>query len=270
MDTKRYRQTVAMLEALQVSKSYTQGRWHSRHKFLVTAVDKVSIKLDACSTLALVGESGAGKSTLGRCLSGLEKPDSGKVLFEDQDLMALSSKDRSAVRSKIQFVFQDSAAALNPRFSALQAIEEPALIQKSLPRNQRLHHAIDMMEQVGIAASNARRSVLAFSGGQRQRLAIARALILSPRVLILDESLSGVDADTRARLTELLRALQVRLKLSYLLITHDLRLAAQMADRIAVMRAGAIVESGDMATLFFQPCHAYTKSLLHTMPVDLS
>ena len=255
-----------MLEALHVSKSYTQGQWYSRHKFHVTALDNVSVKIDACSTLALVGESGAGKSTLGRCLSHLEKPDSGEVCFEGRNLLTLSSKSLRAVRRKIQFVFQDSAAALNPRFAAFEAVEEPLLIQSTLSRKERRNQALQMMEQVGLSIESAQRSVLEFSGGQRKRLAIARALIVRPCVLILDEALSSVDSDTQTRLTKLLLDLQVCFKLSYLFITHDLCLAARVADRIAVMQEGVIVESGDVHALFSQPRHAYTQSLLRAMP----
>lgn len=260
------RQSTAVLEALHVSKSYTQGRWYSRKKFSIAALNDVSLKIDACSALALIGESGAGKSTLGRCLSRLETPDSGEVRFEGRNLFTLSPKDLRAIRRKIQFVFQDAAAALNPRFSACDAIEEPLLIQNMLTRKERRRRALETMEQVGLSIQSAPRSILEFSGGQRQRLAIARALVLKPRLLLLDEALSSLDFDTQARLTELLLDLRIQFGLSYLFITHDLRLAARVADHIAVMQRGAIVESGKTDALFAKPQHPYTQSLLQATP----
>jgi len=230
-----------MLEARHVSKCYEQGRWYSRNRFRVTALDDVSLTIHPRSTVALVGESGAGKSTLGRCLARLEEPDSGEIRFEGRDLLTLRSKELFAARRNIQFIFQDSAMAMNPRLSASEVVEEPLLIQTSIASRARQEQAHAMMEQVGISPQWARRSALEFSGGQRQRLAIARALTLKPRLLILDEALSSLDLPIQAQITKLLLDLQASLSLAYLFITHDLGLAARLADRIAVMRAGSIV-----------------------------
>lgn len=230
-----------MLEALHVSKCYAQGRWYSRNRSRVTALDDVSLTIHPRSTVALVGESGAGKSTLGRCLARLEEPDSGEIRFDGRNLLTLRSEELFAARRNIQFIFQDSAMAMNPRLSAAEVVEEPLLIQTSMARTARRERAHAMMEQVGISPQWARRSALEFSGGQRQRLAIARALMLKPRLLILDEALSSLDLPIQTQITKLLLDLQSSLSLAYLFITHDLGLAARMADRIAVLRAGRIV-----------------------------
>ncbi len=255
-----------MLEALHLCKRYVQGRWYSRNRFRVIALDDVSLTIPPQSTLALVGESGAGKSTLGRCLSRLEEPDSGEIRFEGRNLLTLRPEEWLAVRRSIQFIFQDSATAMNPRFSAAEVVEEPLRIQTSLAREARREQAFALMEQVGISPQWAQRSALEFSGGQRQRLAIARALALKPRLLILDEALSSLDLPIQAQITKLLLELQASLSLTYLFITHDLRLAAYVADRIAVMRAGKIVESGSVSNLFLDAQHPYTRLLLAAIP----
>jgi ABC-type dipeptide/oligopeptide/nickel transport system ATPase subunit len=170
------------------------------------------------------------------------------------------------VRRRMQFVFQDSATAMNPRLSAVEIVEEPLRIQFRSPKEMRREHALAMIEQVGLSRKCAERPPLEFSGGQRQRLAIARALILHPRLLILDEALSSLDLPTQAEIVKLLLELQASLSLSYLFITHDVRLAAHVADRIAVMRQGKIVECGSASKLFFDAVHPYTRLLLGAIP----
>jgi ABC-type oligopeptide transport system ATPase subunit len=255
-----------MLEASHLRKLYVQGRWYSKNKFKVTALDDVSLTIPPNCRFALVGESGAGKSTLGRCLSRLENPDSGDIRFEGSSLLDLNATELRGLRTKIQLIFQDSAAAMNPRFSALEVIEEPLLIQASIPRRARRQLALATMEQVGISPESAERSLLEFSGGQRQRLAIARALVLKPRMLILDEALSSLDFETQEQIVRLLLDLQSSLSLAYLFIAHDLRLAARVADHMAVMQSGSIVESGPVSALFSAPIHPYTRMLLASMP----
>jgi peptide/nickel transport system ATP-binding protein len=255
-----------MLEARHLHKRYIQGRWYSRHKFHVTALDDVSLSVEPGSSVALVGESGAGKSTLGRCLARLEAPDSGEIQFDQRNLWTLRSKELLAARRNIQLIFQDSATAMNHRFSAAEIVEEPLLIQESLPRKMRRKQALALMEQVGISSQWAQRSALEFSGGERQRLAIARALILKPRVLILDEALASLDFDTQEQIAKLLLDLQASFSLAYLFITHDLRLAARIANRIAVMWRGRIVESGSVPAIFSQARHPHTRLLLAASP----
>lgn len=232
-----------MIEALHLCKRYVQGRWYSRNKFRVTALDDVSLTIPPCSSIALVGESGAGKSTLGRCLSRLEEPDSGEIRFEGKNLLTLQPKESLAMRRSVQFIFQDSAIAMNPRFSAAEVVEEPLRIQTSIGKKSRRTQALAMMEQVGISPEWAGRLALEFSGGQRQRLCIARALVLRPRLLILDEALSSLDLPTQTQIADLLLAFQASLSVAFLFITHDPRLAARIADRIVVMQRGKIVES---------------------------
>jgi peptide/nickel transport system ATP-binding protein len=255
-----------MLEAWHLYKRYAQGRWYSRSKFNVTALDDVSLTIEPGSTLALVGESGAGKSTLGRCLARLEEPDSGEIRFAGRNLWTLASEELLAMRRNIQFIFQDSATAMNHRFSAVEIVEEPLVIQKSMSRRMRRKQALALMEQVGISSQWARRSALEFSGGERQRLAIARALIFKPRVLILDEALASLDLQIQEQIAQLLLDLQASLSLALLFITHDLRLAARMANRIAVMWRGRIVETGGVSTVFAEARHPHTRLLLATAP----
>jgi ABC-type microcin C transport system duplicated ATPase subunit YejF len=181
-------------------------------------------------------------------LSRLEEPDSGEIRFEGRNLLTLRSKEWLAIRRDIQFIFQDSATAMNPRFSAAEVVEEPLRIQTSIGRKARREQAFAMMEQVGISPGWAQRLALEFSGGQRQRLAIARALVLKPRLLILDEALSSLDLPIQAQIMELLLDLQASLSLTYVFITHDLHLAARVANRIVVMRKGRIVESDSVFT----------------------
>jgi peptide/nickel transport system ATP-binding protein len=199
-------------------------------------------------------------------LSRLEEVDSGEIRLEGKNLLSLRSEELLAARRNIQLIFQDSATAMNPRFSAAEIIEEPLLIQTRMTRRARRQQALAMMEQVGISPQCERRPASEFSGGQRQRLAIARALILKPRLLILDEALSSLDATTQKQITKLLLDLQVSLSLTYLFITHDLRLAAGVADHIAIMQAGRIIESGSISTVFLTAQHPYTRLLLATIP----
>jgi peptide/nickel transport system ATP-binding protein len=255
-----------MLEASHLYKRYVQGRWYSRNKFDVTALNDVSLTIEPGCTLALVGESGAGKSTLGRCLARLEEPDSGEIRFDGRNLWALQSEELLAMRRNIQLIFQDSATAMNHRFSAIEIVEEPLVIQKSLSRRMRRKQALALMEEVGISSQWAGRSALEFSGGERQRLALARALILKPRVLILDEALASLDFEIQEQIAQLLLDLQASLSLSFLFITHDLRLAARMANRIAVMWGGRIVETGSVSTVFSEARHPHTRLLLATTP----
>jgi ABC-type glutathione transport system ATPase component len=255
-----------MLEACHLRKHYVQGRWYSRRQFHVTALDDVNLTIEPGSTLALVGESGAGKSTLGRCLSRLEEPDSGEIRFDGRNLWTLRPEELLAARRNIQLIFQDSAMAMNHRFSAAEIVEEPLLIQKSMSRTKRRKQALTLMEQVGISSQWAQRSALEFSGGERQRLAIARALTLKPRVLILDEALASLDFETQEQIAKLLLDLQASFSLAYLFITHDFRLAARMANRIAVMWKGRIVESGSVPAIFSEARHPSTRLLLAAAP----
>jgi peptide/nickel transport system ATP-binding protein len=210
----------------------------------------VNLDIRAGLTLALIGESGAGKSTLARCLMHLEEPDSGQIWF----------KGRS------QLVFQDTVLALNPRFTAAEIIEEPLRLRMQLPARERRQQAAVLMERVGLSREWAARPAVQFSGGQRQRLAIARALIFEPDFLILDEALSGLDQTAQQEILMLLRDLQAGQPLTYLFITHDVRLAAQFADEIAVMQNGKIVECGPTAKMLSAAQTLYARQLMAAVP----
>jgi len=231
-----------VLEARALSKTYTQGKWWQK-KFHCHAVDNVSFALRPHETLALVGESGCGKTTLAMCLVGLETPDSGEILIDGTNPQSLAKSERTSVRREIQLVFQDSAGALNPRMSALEIVEEPLLLQ-GRTRSQRRELAAQKMEDVGISAKWGHRLPHEFSGGQRQRLAIARTLVLKPKVLILDEVFVGLDLSIQGQIANLLVDLQEVHGLSYICISHNLALAAHFADTIAIIDHGRIVEKG--------------------------
>jgi ABC-type glutathione transport system ATPase component len=227
-----------------------------------TGLCGVSLSIAAKTTVALVGESGSGKSTLALCVAGLERPTSGKIWLGAQEITSLSEEELHDVRPKIQLVFQDPANSLNPRWTALEIVSEPLLIQKKGDRNGRREQAYALMERLGIPLEKARQRPGEFSGGQRQRLAIARALALEPQVLILDEALSALDCSVQAQIVNLLLDLQLSLGLSYLFITHDFRMAAHLAHRIVVMDHGRIVETGMPGDLVRTPRHDATQNLI--------
>jgi peptide/nickel transport system ATP-binding protein len=254
-----------LLRITGLSKQYIQRRTFSRTEFTVNAFQDVDLALFRGKTMALVGESGAGKSSLARCVALLERPSSGKIELEGEDLLALDRKALSPIRRRLQMIFQDPASALNPGLSAFEIIAEPLAIQREGTKLQRRERALELMEQVGLDAKWERKLPFEFSGGQRQRLAIARALALRPSVLILDEALSNLDASNQALILELLAELRISHSLAYLHISHDLRLVSQFADEVAVMYQGKIVEQKKTRDLFASPEHFHTKQLLATV-----
>ncbi|MGB7586631.1 MAG: ATP-binding cassette domain-containing protein [Terriglobales bacterium] len=252
----------ALVKAFGLGKKYMQRAPFSRKRFVIDALADVELEVAPGSLTALIGESGSGKSTLARCLSLVEKPDRGEIWFEEKEISRSTGRELASLRPKIQMVHQDSAGALNPRFTAAQIIAEPLEIQQ-LEAGPRLRtRACELMEEVGLSANWADRHPLELSGGQRQRLAIARAIALKPAFLILDESLSGLDLSTQAQILNLLLDLQQSHSLTYLLISHDVSLVGQIADSIAVMHQGKIVERGSRHEIFSNPRHAHTRELL--------
>jgi ABC-type glutathione transport system ATPase component len=209
-----------------------------------TAVDSVSFSILPGRTLALVGESGSGKSSVALCVACLERVTSGQIWFEGRDVAALEERELRAVRPRLQMVFQDPANSLNPRWTVGEIVAEPLLVQGRVAIRERGARAAQVLERVGLGAEYLERRPAELSGGQRQRVAIARALILEPKLLILDEVLSALDCSIQAQIANLLVELQQALGLAYLFITHDLRMAAHLADEIAVMSRGQIVEQG--------------------------
>jgi peptide/nickel transport system ATP-binding protein len=251
-----------LLRVSGLSKQYLQRRPFSRRKTVSNAFQDVSLTLFPGTTLALVGESGAGKSSLARCIALLERPSTGKIELAGENLPTLDRQQLFPIRREVQMIFQDPSSALNPRLTACEIIAEPLLIQREGTQSLRRARALQLMEQVGLDPAWERKTPLEFSGGQRQRLAIARALALGPRLLILDEALSNLDAAYQALILKLLADLQAAHSLSFLHISHDLRLVSEFADDVAVMYQGRIVESKSTRNLFASPEHPYTKELL--------
>jgi ABC-type glutathione transport system ATPase component len=264
-ETARGATTPALVRAVGLSKSYVQRAPFSQKRFVIDALVDVELEVAPASLTALVGESGSGKSTLARCLAMLEKPDGGETWFEGEEISRATDRDLALLRPKIQMVHQDSAGALNPWFTAAQIIAEPLDIQRRESGPMLRSRACELMEEVGLSANWAGRRPLEFSGGQRQRLAIARAIALKPVFLILDESLSGLDLSTQAQVLNLLLDLQKAHSLTYLLISHDLSLIGQVADSVAVMHRGRIVEHGTRQDIFTNPRHAHTRELLNSV-----
>jgi peptide/nickel transport system ATP-binding protein len=249
-----------------LSKEYVHRRPFTRAKFTIHALENVNLTIRRGTTLALVGESGAGKSTLVRCLSLVEKPTAGEIWWNDVDLLALKKKALFQMRRQVQVIFQDPTSALNPGMTAREIIEEPLLIQGIGTRGDRRQRVLELMEQVGVPAKWENKLPLEFSGGQRQRLAIARALALEPKLLILDEALSNLDLANQEMILRLLRELQTAHALTYVHVAHDLRMVEELADEVAVMYEGRIVEQKDAPELFARAEHPYTKELLGAAP----
>jgi len=255
----------ALVRVSGLSKQYVQRGAFSRRKFVIHAVRDVDLEIQPQCLTALVGESGSGKSTLARCLAMLERPDKGEIWFEGAEISRGRGKELASLRPKIQMVFQDSAGALNPRFSAAEIISEPLEIQRRCGGDKLRKRACELMEEVGLSPDWADRRPLEFSGGQRQRLAIARAIALQPAFLILDESLSKLDLITQAQILQLLSDLQTSHDLTYLLICHDLTLVKRVADFVMVMQNGEIVERGTRPEVLNSPQHVHTRHLLSSV-----
>jgi peptide/nickel transport system ATP-binding protein len=232
------------------------------------ALAGVSFELNRGETLGIVGESGSGKSTLARTLLGLETTTSGSVHFRGQNVTNMSKAEFFKLRRRIQMVFQDPSASLNPRMTIEQIICEPWAIHSDvLPRNRWRSRVGELLEQVGLKASDADRNPHQFSGGQRQRIAIARALAQQPENIICDEAVSSLDVSIQAQVIALLKRLKVEYGLSYLFIAHNLPVVGDFADRLLVMYRGEIVEQGRTADVFTNPQHQYTKQLLASDPI---
>ncbi|HEX6275767.1 MAG TPA: ABC transporter ATP-binding protein [Polyangiaceae bacterium] len=232
----------------------------------VRAVDGVTLELYAGETLALVGESGCGKSTLARAVVGLERPSSGTVEFRGAPLEPLPARSRRALAKKIQMVFQDPDASLSPRRTVRDAVGEAFDLHERLNRAERERRVQELLSRVGLDATLAPRYPHELSGGQKQRVCIARALAVGPELLVCDEAVSALDVSVQAQILNLLLELKRAQGLSYLFITHDLRVVRHVSDRVAVMYLGQIVEIGATRELFAAPRHPYTRSLLAAVP----
>lgn len=257
-----------LLEAHDLVKHFVARRSvFGRPTALVKAVDGLSFSVRAGETLALVGESGSGKSTVGRLVLRLIEPTAGKVIFDGREVFDLDPEALRAFRREAQFVFQDPYASLNPRMTVEQMLTEPLALHALVPPAGRRERVGELLRMVGLEARLARRYPHEFSGGQRQRLVIARALAVEPKLIVCDEPVSALDVSIRAQVLNLLRDLQRRLGLAYIFISHDLAVVKHIADRVAVMYLGRIVESAPADELFASPRHPYTRALLSAIPV---
>jgi peptide/nickel transport system ATP-binding protein len=250
-----------LLRVEDLEKRYERGSGFGS-KVETAALRGVSLSIFSQTTLALVGGSGSGKSTLALCLACLERPTSGELWFGEREITTLRETELRGIRPQIQMVFQDPANSLNPRWSAADIVSEPLLVQQRLDKRGRRKTACELLESVGISAQKAGQRPDEFSGGQRQRIAIARALALEPKLLILDEALSALDCSVQAQIVNLLLDLRSTLGLTYLFITHDFAMAAHVADQVAVMDHGKIVETGTPERVVRGSKHEVTQRLI--------
>ena len=233
----------------------------------VHAVDNVSLDIYKGETLGIVGESGCGKSTLGRSILRLTEPTSGKVIYDKTDLVTLSKEDMRQMRKRLQLVFQDPYASLNPRMTVKDLIKAPLDVFGIGTENERMEKVFQIMKQVGLTEEQLNRYPHEFSGGQRQRIVIARAIILDPEFVVCDEPVSALDVSVRSQVLNLLNNLQKEKNLTYMFISHDLSVVKYISDRIAVMYLGRVVELAEKDELYNHATHPYTKALLSAVPI---
>ena len=263
-----YPQRGELLRVLHLTHHFpiTAGAVFRREVARVHAIDDVSFVINEGETLALVGESGSGKSTVIRCVLRLVEPSAGRILFRSKDLTAASPKELRSLRREIQVIFQDPFASLNPRMTVGESIAEPLLVH-NIPRGTTT--VGDLLEQVGLDRRDEGRYPHEFSGGQRQRIAVARAIATRPSLVLCDEPVSSLDVSIRGQILNLLGDLQKDFAIAYLLVSHDLAVVRDVADRVAVMYAGKIVELGSTEVLYARPRHPYTVALLSAVPVPV-
>jgi peptide/nickel transport system ATP-binding protein len=265
-----------LLELREVSKQFAKpmdfaarlGNWFGRSDWqkATLAVDRVSLAIQSGEVLGLVGESGSGKSTLGRIAAGLHNPSAGTRWWKGVQLDALHADERREAQLRTQMIFQDATASLNPRMRVADIIGEAPLVHGLISKRERADYVADLLQRVGLDASHAQRYPHQFSGGQRARIGIARALAVQPELLICDEAVAALDVSVQAQVLNLFMQLRAELGLTYLFISHDLSVVRHIADRVLVMYRGRIVESAPTAELFAHPRHPYTEALLQAAP----
>jgi len=238
----------------------------SPHKQHLKAVDDISFTIANNEVLGLVGESGCGKSTVGKCILRLMKPTDGQIIFEGKDILSFNSDEMKTMRAEMQIIFQDPLSSLNPRMTVGKSIEEPLIIHKTGPKAIRQKRVAELLLKVGLPTNIINRYPHEFSGGQCQRIVIARALALNPKLIIADEPVSALDVSIQAQIINLMADLKKNNNLSYLFISHDISVVKHISDRIVVMYCGKIVEIGPSDELCLNPLHPYTKALLSVAP----
>lgn len=254
---------MAMLEVKNITHSYTSSTWFRKSLSNKNVINNVSLQIEEGTCLGLLGSSGAGKSTLGKIILGMEKPQKGQVLFQGQDVYALNSKSGRHWRRELQVVFQDCYSAVNPKMTAAQIIGEPLHNYETMATQEHKRYIGELLECVGLSATDSGKYPHQFSGGQLQRINIARAIALKPKLIVLDEAVSSLDMVTQSQILRLLQDLRMRFGLSYLFITHDIKAAFTISDTLAVMENGQIVEHCKNKEQFLQSTHPAVKSLLN-------
>jgi len=260
-------ETLLKIENLQVHFPVTGGLFRRRQVGAVRAVDGLNFEIRRGETLSLVGESGCGKSTTGRAILQLERPTGGRVYFEGVDLTNLEGEELRRMRRKMQMIFQDPYASLNPRMTVGKIVGEPLEVHGLGREKSAAGRVQELLDLVGLNPKFINRYPHEFSGGQRQRIAIARALAVNPDFLVCDEPIASLDVSIQAQVVNLMRSLQKRLNLTYLFIAHDLSVVRHISTRVAVMYLGQIVEIGDRNSIYENPLHPYTKALLSAVPI---
>lgn len=257
----------ALIETVGLKKYYQGKRSLGKKPDIVKALDGVSLSLSPGETLGVVGESGCGKSTLGRSILRLIQATDGDVLYRGESLMSLSASAMREMRKKLQIVYQDPYASLNPRMTVREIVQAPLDAFKLGTQTQRRERVAKILERVSMGPQMMERFPHEFSGGQRQRIVIARALVLEPEFVVCDEPVSALDVSVRSQVLNLMRDLQKEMDLTYLFISHDLSVVRHISDRVAVMYLGHVVEVSEKKELFVNPCHPYTKALMSAIPV---